>query len=95
MKIIDNILDDYYTKILIKEISYEIKITFPIDVKIENEKNVVSIYVKPRYYSVYTRIMCFCKNESLKYLCDLQNTKTKIIKRIENIEKNNYWNKRK
>lgn len=104
MKIIDNILDNYYTKQLIKEILYEIKIRFILDTKIEYEQNKivkgkkytrVHIYAKPRHYKTYTHIFDFLKGDSFNHLTYLKCAeKSYITEKIKRIDKDNLWNKK-
>lgn len=104
MKVIDNILDNYYTKQLIKEILHEIKIRFNLDTKVEYEKNKklkenqyiqVHIYVKPRHYKTYTHILDFFKGNSFNHLTYLKCAeKSYIIEKIKRIDKDNLWNKK-
>lgn len=101
MKVIDNILDNYYTKQLIKEILYEIKIRFNLDTKVEYEQNKilkgkkytrVHIYAKPRHYKTYTHIFDFLKGKHLTYLKCAE--KSYITEKIKRIDKDNLWNKK-
>ena len=104
MKIIDNILDNYYTKQLIKEILHEIKIRFNLDTKIEYIKSKkpkgkqytrVNIYAKPRHYKTYTHILDFLKGDSFNHLTNLKCAeKSYITEKIKRIDKDNLWNKK-
>lgn len=104
MKIIDNILDNYYTKQLIKEILHEIKIRFNLDTKIEYIKSKkpkgkqytrVNIYAKPRHYKTYTHIFDFLKGDSFNHLTNLKCVeKSYITEEIKRIDKDNLWNKK-
>ncbi len=104
MKVIDNILDNYYTKKLIKDILYEMKIIFDLDTKIEYEKSKkpkgkqytrVHIYAKPRHYKTYTHILDFSKGDSFNHLTNLKwAEKSYITEKIKRIDKDNLWNKK-
>lgn len=104
MKIIDNILDNYYTKQLIKDILHEIKIRFNLDTKIEYIKSKkpkgkqytrVNIYAKPRHYKTYTHIFDFLKGDSFNHLTNLKCAeKSYITEKIKRIDKDNLWNKK-
>lgn len=104
MKVIDNILDNYYTKQLIKEILHEIKIRFNLDTKIEYKKSKkpkgkqytqVHIYAKPRHYKTYTHILVFLKGDSFNHLTYLKCAeKSYITEKIKRIDKDNLWNKK-
>lgn len=99
MKIIDNILDDYFAKNLIKEIKYNIHLRYNLDTKIEYEKNSmgkeytkIKIMAKPKHYKNYTEIYYFIKGDSLNHLTNLKCAeKDYITERIREIDKENLW----
>jgi hypothetical protein len=101
MKLIDNILDDYFTKNLIKEIKYNIRIRNNVDTKIEYEKSSmgkaytkIKILAKPRHYKNYTEIFYFIKGDSLNHLTSLKCAeKDYITEKIRKIDKENLWRK--
>lgn len=104
MKVIDNILDNYYTEKLINEILYEIKIKFNLDTKVEYKQikilkrkqyTLVHIYAKPRHYKTYTSIFKFLKEDSFNKLINLKSSeKSYITEKIKRIDKDNLWNKK-
>lgn len=100
MKIIDNILNDYFSKILIREIFYNIRIRNDVDTNIEIEQNKeksltrIKIMVKPKHYKYYTQIYDFCKGDSFNQLTSLKcATEDFITKKIKQLDKENGWNK--
>ena len=101
MKLIDNILDNYFAKNLIKEIEHNIHIRNNVDTKVEYEKNSmgkaytkIKILAKPRHYKNYTEIFYFIKGDSLNHLTNLKCAeKDYITEKIRKIDKQNLWNK--
>ena len=83
MKIIDKILNNYFTKKLLKEIKWDF-IVRNLDYKFDFEKYRVWVKCKPKKYKdeEYTTIIHIDKDDSLKYLCDLDNFRTEINKII-------------
>lgn len=102
MKIINNILDNYFCENLIKDILYNIRIRFNLDTKVEYEKSSmgkaytrIKILVKPRHYKTYTEIFNFVKGDSLNHLTYLKCAeKNYITEKIRKIDKENLWNKK-
>lgn len=101
MKIIENILDDYFTKKLIEDIFYRIRISFSLDTKVEYQKNKmgkrytqVILYAKPKHYTRYTKLFDFAKGDSLNHLTNLKCAeKSYILDKIKKIDKENLWEK--
>ena len=101
MKLIDNILDDYFARNLIKEIEYNIRIRNNVDTKIEYKKNPmgraytkIKIMAKPKHYKNYTEIYYFIKGDSLNHLTNLKCAEQDYItEKIKKIDKEDLWNK--
>lgn len=99
MKILENKLDDYFTKQLIKEILYNIKIRFNLDTKVEYKKNKmgkeytqVIISAKPRHYVNYTKIVDFVKGDAFNHLTYLKCAEKSFInEKIEKLNKEDLW----
>ena len=82
-KIIDSILDNYYTRKLIDEIKWCF-INYNLDYRIIYYKGIVEIEAKQEKYNdrYYKSIICIHKSESLKHMIDLTKTKEYINKII-------------
>lgn len=101
MKIIDNILDDYFSRKLIEYIITNIRLNFNVDIRTEYKKNKmgkqytqINILVKPRHYNTYTPIFDFIKGDSFNHLTSLKSAeKDYILKRLREIDTEDGWNK--
>ena len=101
MRIIDNILDEYFCKNLVKDILYRIRISFNLDTKVEYKKNKmgkpytqVIIYAKPKHYNKYTKLFDWTKGDSLNHLTNLRSAeRSYILEKIKEISKNDSWDK--
>lgn len=104
-EIINNILDNYFTENLIKEIKRHVEFRFNVDIKAEYKKHKIKnynnnkytevcIYAKPRHYENYTKIISFCKGDSFNHLTNLKCAeKSYIIDLIEKLYKEDGWKK--
>lgn len=100
MKLIDNILNDYFSKALINEVLYKIRIRNYVDTKIEIEKGKkkswtnIRIMCKPKYYKYYTPIYTFHKKDSFNHLTTLKCAREDYITdRIRKLDENDSWYK--
>lgn len=98
-----NILDNYFTDNLIKEIKREIKMKYLLDLKVEYEKNKMKLFnnnpytrviisAKPKYYKNYTRIFSFVKGDAFNNLTYLRcSNMSFILEELRDIDQNDYW----
>ena len=86
---LEKILDNYYTRKLLNEIKWSFT-AYRMDYKFINHKEEVEISVKPKEYSerYYKTIIHIQKENSFKYMCDLDKVLEHMSKIIrEHIEK--------
>jgi len=78
-KVITEILDDYFTNKLLEEIKWSF-IERYLDYKFESDKYRIIIKVKLKKYKdeFYSAIIKIDKNDSFKYMCDLDNFRKQI-----------------
>ncbi len=89
-KIIDRIIDNYYTEKLLEEISWCFEVRY-LDYRFIFNKNEVEIKTKKNKYSpeFYEAIIRIKKDEALKYLLDYDKFRESIVKIIEDyLDKN-------
>jgi hypothetical protein len=81
---IDRILDNYHTKKLLEEIKWFF-IVRSLDYRFTSTTSEVRIEVKRKKYDkkYYTCIAHIQKNESLKYLCNLDKFRESLVKIID------------
>lgn len=79
---LNKILDNYFTKKLLEEIKWSF-IVRNLDYRFEDDNYQVWVKCKPRKYSLeyYSTIIQIRKEDSFKYMCDLN----KFIKGIDKI----------
>ena len=100
---IKNILDNYFTNNLIKEIKRDITLSFNVDLKIEYNKNKIKLFnnnayteiiilAKPRHYKNYTKIISFCKEDAFNHLNNLKRAEKSYIRDfIKKLDKEDGW----
>lgn len=77
MKIIDRILDEYYSKKLIERIDCEIRGRFYCDIRVKESKSGYIVEIKNKEFNDfhYEKMLTFLKKEALSKLINF-NTKT-------------------
>lgn len=97
MKIINRVLDNYYSDKLSEAIESAITGHFMIDVKAIKGKEDITIYAKPCHYETYTYILSFRKEDAFSRMYDFKNGdfKEKLIEHIKAIKTEDNWNKHK
>ena len=99
MKLIDNILNNYFSKLLVKEIINSIKRKFDIDICVDTilskkSSSKVVIKAKPKYYENYTDIYDFYKKDAFYELIELINHKqSPIVELVDRLNKDGAWHK--
>lgn len=88
------LLDNYFSEKLIREINNSIMLKRHLDVKVEAPKDgsLIRLSAKPVKYKDFTKIYIWEKEDSLKYLLQLNDFCKEIDSRIKYIEENNFWN---
>lgn len=87
---IDKILNNYFTKKLLEEVKWSF-IVRGLDYKFEDDKYEVFVKAKPKKYDkeFYSTIIHIKKEDSFKYMCDLDNFIKQIDKIINEYQKEN------
>lgn len=87
------LLDNYFSEKLIKEINYSIMLKRHLDTKVEAPKDgsLIRLSAKPVKYQNFTTIYIWEKEDSLKYLLEIDDFCKQIDLKIKNIEKGNAW----
>lgn len=88
------LLDNYFSEKLIRELNYSIMLKRNLDVKVESspDRSTMRLMAKPVKYKNFTKIYIWEKEDSLKYLLQLNAFCKEIDSRIKYIEENNFWN---
>lgn len=88
------LLDNYFSEKLIREINNSIMLKRHLDVKVESspDRSTMRLMAKPVKYKNFTKIYIWEKEDSLKYLLQLNDFCKEIDSRIKYIEENNFWN---
>lgn len=85
---IEKILNNYFTKKLLEEIKWSFKVR-NLDYRFKNEKYRILIEVKQKKYSneYYDAIIQIDKEDSFRYMCDLDNFTKQIDEIIDEYQK--------
>ena len=91
MKVIDKVLDNYYSYKLIETIKDEIKHKYFIDIRIKNNENGVWVEVKRQEYNdnQYEAVFGFYKRNAFANLIDVERVREKVSKNVESYLKRN------
>jgi hypothetical protein len=87
MKLIEKILDDYYTIKLLDYFKNHIAIVYFLDFKYVYERPYNSIKVKKPKYKDYQTIIKFKKGDSCLHLCNINNFRKECHKIIQQYDK--------